>query len=157
MGYRSYVALTIRKAHGPAMLADQGIAQLLSEADDRLEDDGALLFHWDSIKWYHDDQEIAALDRFLSDLDEYDDYLFIRLGESDDDTEIQGGWWDNPFDLGYVRRIEFNNPSAVPARIADLKSLNTRPEAKVCAQCGAALNDPMPGLPSMKHCPVCEP
>lgn len=159
MGYKSDVALVIRKTYERAMLADPDVAQILSEADQRLEHGDALLFHWSWVTWYHDDKQIAALENFLRG-SESDGYLFIRVGEDDNDTEIFGWWFDNPLDLEYVRRIEFADPSASrlqQAHVAGLKSLNTRPEAKTCAQCGTALNDPIPGMPSMKHCPACEP
>ncbi len=157
MGYRSDVALAIRASAAREILADPDSAQVLSEADKNLSDDGALLFHWEEIRWDSYDKETGALMGLLADLD-YDDFLFIRLGEDDEDTEILGGWWDNPFDLGYVRRIEFigQRADAAPPPI-DLKARNTRPEAVACAKCGGKLSDPVPGLPSMKHCPVCEP
>jgi hypothetical protein len=157
MGYRSEVALCVRNDHKSELITNPDIVRVLLNADAKLEDEDGFLFHWGWIKWYDDDKEIAALMTFLANLEDSDDFLFIRLGEDDADTDIQGGWWDNPFDMGYARRIEFANPSEPPARISDLKSLNTRPEASACAQCGAKLNDPMPGMSSMKHCPVCEP
>jgi hypothetical protein len=156
MGYRSVVALVIHKTHEQAMLADNDIAQVLSEVDKKLEDDESLLFFWEDTKWYSDDKEISALMAFLSNIDDCDDYLFIRLGESDDDTEIEGSWWNNPFEMGYARRIEFNDPSKPSAQIADLKSQNTRADATNCAHCGRPLNDPGMG-PLYKHCPICEP
>jgi hypothetical protein len=38
-----------------------------------------------------------------------------------------------------------------------LKQANTHPDAKVCADCGTILKDPLPGVPLYKHCPKCEP
>jgi hypothetical protein len=38
-----------------------------------------------------------------------------------------------------------------------LKVCDTDPEAQTCAKCGEGLNDPMPGVPIFRHCPVCEP
>ena len=43
----------------------------------------------------------------MSDQD-YDDYFFIRVGESDDDVEIRGGFWKNPFGMCLVRGIAFD-------------------------------------------------
>jgi len=160
MGYHSEVALAIRVDHEKDMLADQDIAAVLSWADTSLrsKDGSCLLFHWGCIKWYDDtDHQIGALMRFLANINDSEDFIFIRLGEDDSDTDIRGGWYDNPFEMEAVRRIEFTNTSAPSARIVDLKGLNTRPEAAACAQCGAQLSDPVPGMPSMKHCPVCEP
>jgi hypothetical protein len=39
---------------------------------------------------------------------DYESYRFIRLGENDDDTETQGGWYDNEFGLGYIRKLEYD-------------------------------------------------
>lgn len=156
MGYRSQVALCVRAVHKAAMMTNPNVVNCLSDADDKLEDEDGVLYHWGCVKWYDDYANVDALMKFLSDLDEYDDFLFIRLGEEDADTDIQGGWWDNPFDMGYARRIEFCSSSAPPARIMDLKSLNTRVGVTDCAQCGEALSDPGLG-PTYKHCPRCEP
>lgn len=46
------------------------------------------------------------MENLLQDLNEQD-YLFIRIGESDDDTEYRGGFWENPFGMCLVRRITF--------------------------------------------------
>lgn len=158
MGYRSEIGLVVRKIHKQAMLSDPDIAQILSEADTRLEFNDGLLFYWDYIKWYCGDTQVAALESFLGNLADYD-YLLMKLGENDIDTEIAGEWWENPFDLEYVRHLEFKNPGVFPKQthVVDLKNLNTRIEAKTCAQCGTLLNNPVPGMPSMKHCPMCEP
>lgn len=47
------------------------------------------------------------MENLLQDLDEQD-YLFIRVGESDDDTEYRGGFWENPFNMCLVRGIAFD-------------------------------------------------
>jgi len=39
----------------------------------------------------------------------------------------------------------------------DLKTANTRSEITQCAACGGPLKNPMPWIPSLKHCPKCEP
>lgn len=39
----------------------------------------------------------------------------------------------------------------------DLRSANTRLGATACAKCGGPLKNPMAGLTSFQHCPVCEP
>ena len=155
MGYYSQVALVIRKDHEAAMKADPEIAQLLLVADEKLDSDDALLFHWGCIKWYPDFKDVGALMALLFNLDDGYDYYFVRLGEEDTDMEVRGDWYDNPFGMGYSRRIDFDRYSE-PAQ-ASLKDLNTRPDTIDCAKCGTRLKDPVPGMPSMKHCPVCEP
>ena len=44
------------------------------------------------------------MENLPQDLDEQD-YLFIRIGESDDDTEYRGGFWENPFNMCLNRSI----------------------------------------------------
>lgn len=155
MGYYSQVALCVRAAHKDAMMADPNIVACLLDVDDTLEDEDGMLYHWCFVKW----RETSALMSFLYNIDDDNDFLFIRLGEEDADTDIEGGWWNNPFDIKYVRRIEFCSSSArrcPPVQTMDLKSLNTRADAADCAQCGEALSDPGLG-PKYKHCPRCEP
>ena len=36
---------------------------------------------------------------------EDEDYRFIRIGEEYDDTEVHGGFWENPFGLELNRSI----------------------------------------------------
>ncbi len=40
---------------------------------------------------------------------EEDDYRFIRVGEDNDDTEVQGNYWDDPFDLTLCRNIHLED------------------------------------------------
>ena len=43
----------------------------------------------------------------MNDL-EYEDYYFIRVGEDNDDTDVRGGFWENPFGMCLVRGIAFD-------------------------------------------------
>ncbi|MDR2800940.1 MAG: hypothetical protein LBB52_06710 [Desulfovibrio sp.] len=47
------------------------------------------------------------VESFLKTL-EKDGYPFIRVGESDDDTECRGGFWENPLGMCLVRGIAFD-------------------------------------------------
>ena len=69
--------------------------------------DGAIAYYWDSLKWYSDYPDVRFVENFLDSLDE-EEYYLIRLGESDGDTEIKGGFWDNPFQMGIARGITFD-------------------------------------------------
>ena len=61
-------------------------------------DTGAEVYLWNYVKWYDDFKEVSFLEELMQELNEQD-YLFIRTGEDYDDTEVQGYFWDNPFDL----------------------------------------------------------
>ena len=71
------------------------------------EESGAAAYHWDSLKWYSEYQDVAFVEKFLEEQDE-DEYLFIRLGESEDDTEFKGTFWGSPFGMALARSIVFN-------------------------------------------------
>lgn len=84
----------------------KNIHELLNSSRDKREADGAVAWLWESLKWYDDYPDVTFMENLLQDLDEQD-YLFIRVGESDDDTEYRGGFWENPFGMCLVRRITF--------------------------------------------------
>ncbi len=54
-------------------------------------------------------EEIACINSVMEELDD-EDFLFIRIGEDFEDLEIQGRYWDNPFNLDVVRTVEFSLP-----------------------------------------------
>ena len=60
---------------------------------------------------YDDDEVVKAVTAYMDKMDEQCDaeqgYLFIRLGEMEDDNEVRGFLYENPFDLHRVRRIAF--------------------------------------------------
>ncbi len=118
MGYRSEIGLCLTKeasfAFEEALFALKGskvydeIQEFLDDAEFRLhEESGAVLYAWDWVKWYdHEFEDVIFIMKFINDL-EHDDYLFIRVGESNDDTEEQGGFWENPFNMCLHRKISF--------------------------------------------------
>jgi hypothetical protein len=60
------------------------------------------------LKWYPDFDDVSFFKSFMETLDD-NDYLFIRLGESDDDSEIEGSFWGNPFGMCMLRSISFDD------------------------------------------------
>jgi hypothetical protein len=54
-----------------------------------------------------DYEDVSFFENLLQELD-HEDYYFIRLGEENDDTEVRGGFWDNPFCMSLVRGIAFD-------------------------------------------------
>ena len=119
MGYRSDVGLclsvsateklqnTLQEHKNNQNPGYKEITDFLNCADKKEQNDnGESAYYWSCLKWYKDYAEVSFIKSFLSELDD-DQHLFICLGESDDDTEIIGSWWDNPFGMSYMRSIIF--------------------------------------------------
>ena len=117
MGYRSDVGICLTDAGKKSletMLANleagtektRHIHELLDSPDDKQEDQesGAISWVWEYLKWYEDYDDVSFIESLLQSLDEQD-YFFIRVGESDDDTEIRGCFWENPFGMRLERGI----------------------------------------------------
>jgi hypothetical protein len=83
----------------------QGLFQAAELRKD--EASGSTSYFWPSLKWYPDFPDVIFVESFLETLEE-DEYYLIRLGESDDDTEIRGLFWDNPFSMCLARSIAFD-------------------------------------------------
>ena len=116
MGYRSHVGICM--SHDAVFRLEakiQTLPQSLQEEVQRLfedsefvrEDEGDRAWYWAGFKWYSSDPDIAFLESYLSDL-EWDQYLYIRVGDDLDDAEYQGGFWDNPFGMCLTRGIGFD-------------------------------------------------
>lgn len=120
MGYYSEAALvfTAKGAETMRSMIDEqqlGMAlrtrNFLEEANTHSIDSKSFaeFFHWDSVKWYQMFEEIACINSVMEELDD-EDFLFIRIGENFEDLEIQGRYWENPFNLDVVRTVEFSLP-----------------------------------------------
>jgi len=119
MGYRSDVGLCLTK-NGKKTL-EAKVAGLKPEADStkhihellaspRKREDpesGAVAWHWEHLKWYFDFEDVSFFENLLQDLD-YEEYFFIRVGEENDDTDVRGGFWENPFCMCLLRGIAFD-------------------------------------------------
>jgi len=118
MGYRSKVAIAIHKDVQGEFLAFLNTEKLMAEIfsgylqlEKDFQDKGHWLFQQDSIKWYdgYPDNypEVDLFERFFSQMDEANEtiqkYRFIRIGESNDDVEERGQWYDS--DLWVKRTI----------------------------------------------------
>lgn len=117
MGYRSDIGLAltqsaVQRMHQKLNSLDKNseafsvITDFIIYADKHHEDadTGAEVYLWNYVKWYDDFKEVSFLEELMQELNEQD-YLFIRTGEDYDDTEVQGYFWDNPFDLKLSRAI----------------------------------------------------
>ena len=124
MGYYSNVGIalskkgvdTLKKAMTDKAL-DAGLRKEIEELLNSREvhnvaDNGDELWVWGDIKWYDFAfEEIGWLMERLNDLDA-DDYYYVRIGEDHEDNVVQGAYWDNPFCMDLVRRINYEEPQA---------------------------------------------
>jgi hypothetical protein len=103
MGYRSEVAFIVPEK-APRFEEIENCFATIKEKD------GLRLYHSSWLKWYEDFEIVQAVESYLDELDENEDrFLFIRLGEDGNDIEERGNLWDNPFGLGWCRKIEFDS------------------------------------------------
>jgi hypothetical protein len=124
MGYRSEVGLCL--APEAQIKLEAGLLNLVNEAgtgsaekeklirelfqmSDIKKDDvsGTAAYYWSWLKWYDDYPEVAFVEGFVNALED-DEYYFLRLGESADDVEMKGAFWDNPFGMTLSRSIAFD-------------------------------------------------
>lgn len=117
MGYRSDIGLAltqsaVQRMHQKLNALDKeseefsAITDFIIYADKHYEDanSGAEVYLWNYVKWYDDFKEASFLEELMQELNDQD-YLFIRIGEDYDDTEVQGYFWDNSFGLKLSRAI----------------------------------------------------
>lgn len=117
MGYRSQVGMALSKsaldtmnrklemADGPTRSA---VKDFLDSADIyKHSEDGSEGYIWDLIKWYDEEPEVKFFDAFFSEID-CSAYLFVLVGEDADDGENRGCFFNNPFGLHLVRKVEMN-------------------------------------------------
>ena len=116
MGYSSRVGICISqdaadfldakiKVLSPALKEE--VARLFEDAAVKKQDDDARAWYWDAFRWYSRDCDVAFLEDYLAELD-WDQYLYIRVGEDLADIDYHGGLWDNPFGMCLTRGIEFD-------------------------------------------------
>lgn len=123
MGYRSDVALALTSKGVLEM--NMAIANLdvpthvlvtdFLDSTDRHAfdiDSKSEAYCWDGVKWYYSEPDIDFFDNFMRNLD-HEDYRFIRIGDEYDDTEVRGGFTENPFDIELARGITFDNRLAM--------------------------------------------
>lgn len=82
----------------------RAIHELLNGANKKLYTKDATVWLWNAIKWYDDFEDIVFIENLIQELNEQD-YLFIRIGEDSDDTEVRGYFWDNPFEVELIQNI----------------------------------------------------
>jgi len=109
MGYRSDVALAMRKETFKAMLSsvkdDRTAVELVSGCEQYENGDFILLYYTD-VKWYEDFKEVKAINEFIDTLDE-EQYSYHVMGEDFEDYKDRG-YLDTPFEIRLSRSLEFN-------------------------------------------------
>ncbi len=120
MGYYSEVALCIPNETYKTMmehLAKENaetqveVKSLLADAE-KTEKDGAVMYYWSWVKWYSSYPCVGFITKFLEsvesdELEEKLEYRLITIGESLDDNNDSGDFWETPFNLDIVRCISF--------------------------------------------------
>ena len=99
MGYTSQVIFWVEKPAVSRLLTmtsqnKEAFDLLFNDADVIKHPSGGMRFDIGTIKWYHDYQDIKAIEELmtlLEDLDEDDHFGFHRLGEEFGDHEQRGG------------------------------------------------------------------
>lgn len=117
MGYRSDIGLAltqsaVQRMHQKLNTLDKEsetfavITDFIAYTDKHYEnaDTGAEAYLWNYVKWYDDFKEVSFWEELMQELNDQD-YLFIRIGEDYDDTEVRGYFWDNSFGLKLSRAI----------------------------------------------------
>ena len=98
MGYRSQIALAIAKEDCKylkgKMKENKELKDFLKMAEIK-KSNNAIVISWDWIKWYDEFPEVRAIKDFMYYLSDNDrPYRFIRIGEENDDTEIETNYGD---------------------------------------------------------------
>lgn len=113
MGYRSEVALALKNETFKQMIHTMSdeIAPEILIGTKRFFAEGWILIKWDSVKWYDQFPEVAAVEAFMNNLDSSDrveEYAFARVGEEWDDIEERGSCCRPPFHLSVQRSVSLD-------------------------------------------------
>lgn len=81
-----------------------------------VERDGYRLYHADSIKWDEEKPVVKAIKEYLDNIEEYN---MIRLGESDEDTDMSFYLDEDPFDIGWNKDITHTERPFLPGVLSD--------------------------------------
>lgn len=119
MSYRSSVGLVVT-SKGKDFLNDLYDAiqtEEMKDAVDALLDSATYTFHeechlwcWEDISWNMMHDDIGFIEDVILGLQQNglsDQFYLIRIGEDIDDIEIEGTFYNNPFDMCLVRNISF--------------------------------------------------
>ena len=114
MGYRSDVIVVLRN---DVVIPEEVQKAFFEDCEFKLigSFEGHQCFIRNQIKWYADSagendyyHHVWIVDQFLKNL-EYEQYRFFRIGEDSDDIEYEGGFYEEPFNIG-IRREFYYEP-----------------------------------------------
>ena len=104
MGYRSDVALTLRKEDALELIKqaieDKTVWPFMCMAH-MINQNEYVTLHWEWVKWYDDYEELQFITAFYRNLDEYS---FKRIGE--DNSDIEEEWNGDDDNIVYKAEIE---------------------------------------------------
>jgi len=136
MGYRSNVGLVLSKniadklrktinnisltelaknnLHITETMIRNHIKSILSSADTTYKDEetGSELYYWEWVKWYPESFRTSIIEDVLHDADP-NEYLYIVIGEEENDIKMQGRYFDNPFGMYLIRDIHITKPKDI--------------------------------------------
>ena len=80
------------------------VLSLLTHADAPCKDEtqGAEVWSWESITWYESESHYVQEVRFVADTTQdapKEAFCCIRISEDCEVTDVQGAFWDKPFDM----------------------------------------------------------
>lgn len=104
MGYRSDVALTLRKEDALELIKqakeNETVRPFMRMAH-TIDQNEYVTFHWEWVKWYDDFEDIRFIAGFYRNLEEYS---FKRIGE--DNSDIEEEWNGDDDNIVYKAEIE---------------------------------------------------
>jgi hypothetical protein len=106
MGIRSEVGIAVKKEFVEAFKDVLKSVDLGLKEDEIKEKEEGSLFIYESIKWYTDEQDIQKITTYLHGIGD-ENYRLIEVGSEYPDTGDDLGSWDNPFNLGVVHQLYF--------------------------------------------------
>lgn len=109
----SLTELTENNHHITESMIINNIKSILSSADTVYKDEktGSEVYYWGWVKWYPESFRTIIIENILNDSDP-DEYLYIVIGEEDDDIKIKGNYINNPFEMCLIRDIHITKPES---------------------------------------------
>ena len=73
------------------------------------EETGSEVFYWEHVKWHPGSVRTTIIENVIDNLDSKN-YLYIVIGEELKDINIEGSYYNNPFNMHLVRSINIEKP-----------------------------------------------
>ena len=112
MGYRSHVIFAVKEDIFIKKLAKiedpstkENLNSMICNCNDWAQDDGWVLYEWNSIKWYSTYNDVGWIENLMLELDNKH-YSFVRLGE-EGEYKIEEVNEDCPFEFELIRELRW--------------------------------------------------